>query len=44
MYSWVENDDLLEKNSYYLGQSQCWYKKEFNSKSVYNKTFLKTKK
>ena len=37
MYFLIEDDDLPEK------LSQLWFKKEFDSKPVYNRHFLKTK-
>ena len=37
-YFLIENDDLLENYNTFWH----WYKKEFQSKPVYNKTFLKT--
>ena len=32
---------LIRKTWYYSGKSQCWYKKGFDSESVYNKEYLK---
>ena len=34
---------LIRKTWYYSEKSQCWYKKWFDSESVYNKEYLKTK-
>ena len=43
MYFLIEDDDLLEKNNTILDKFSADVKKEFDSRSVYNKKFLKTK-
>ena len=43
MYFLTEDDDLLEKYNTILDKITADIKKEFDSKSVYNKYFLKTK-
>ena len=43
MYFVIENDDLLEKYNGIRDKVRVDIKKEFDSKPVYNKTFLKTK-
>ena len=43
MYFLIENDDLLEKYNIIRNKVSADIKEEFDSKSVYNKNFLKTK-
>ena len=43
MYFLTENDDLLEKYNTIWDKVSAGIKKEFHSKPVYNKKFLKTK-
>ena len=43
MYFLIEDDDLLEKYNTVWGKVSADIKNEFNSKPVYNKSFLKTK-
>ena len=43
MYFLIEDDDLLEKNNTILDKFSADVKKEFDSRSVYNEKFLKTK-
>ena len=43
MYFLIENDDLLKKDNTICGKVSADIKKEFDSKPVYNKEFLKTK-
>ena len=44
MYFLIENDDLLEKYNTIWDKVIVDIKKEFDSKPVYNKNFLKTKR
>ena len=43
MYFLIEDDDLLEKYNTIWGKVSADIKKEFDSKPVYNKSYLKTK-
>ena len=43
MYFLIEDDDLLEKYDIILDKVSAEIKKEFDSESVYNKEFWKTK-
>ena len=43
VYFLMKNDDLLEKHNIIWWQVSAGINKEFDSKPVYNKTFLKTK-
>ena len=43
MYFLIEHDDLLEKYNTICDKVSAGIKKEFYSKPVYNKEFLKTK-
>ena len=43
MYYLTEGDDLLEKYNTFWDKVSAGIKKEFDSESVYNKNFLKTK-
>ena len=43
MYFLVEDDDLLEKHIIIWDKVSTGIKKEFGSKPVYNKIYLKTK-
>ena len=43
MYFLIENDDLLEKHNRIWDKVNANIKKEFNSESIYNKKFVKTK-
>ena len=43
MHFLIENDDLLEKYNSIWDKVSADIKKEFDSKPVYNKNFLKTK-
>ena len=43
MYFLIEDDDLLEKCNTAWDTVRADFKKEFDSKPVYNKMFLKTK-
>ena len=43
MYFLIEGDDLLEKYNTIWGKVSADIKKEFDSKPVYNKSYLKTK-
>ena len=43
MYFLIENDDLLEKYNILWDKASADIRKEFNSKALYNKPFLKTK-
>ena len=43
MYFLTENDDLLEKYNAIWDKVSADIKKEFDSKPVYNKNYLKTK-
>ena len=39
----IEHDDLLDKNLMLFGIKSVLISKEFDSKPIYNKEFLKTK-
>ena len=43
MYFLIEDDDLLEKYNTIWDKVSAHIKKEFDSKPVYNKNYLKTK-
>ena len=43
MYFLIEDDDLLEKDNTIWDKEIADIKKEFDSKPVYNKNYLKTK-
>ena len=43
MYFFIDDDDLLEKYNTIWDKVRVDIKKEFDSESVYNKKFLKTK-
>ena len=43
MYFFIDDDELLEKYNTTWGKVSGDIKKEFDSKSVYNKNYLKTK-
>ena len=43
MYFLIEDDDLLEKDNTIWDKDSADIKKEFDSKPVYNKNYLKTK-
>ena len=43
MYFLIEDDDLLEKDNTIWDKESADIKKEFDSKPVYNKNYLKTK-
>ena len=43
MYILIEDDDLLEKHNTIWDKVNADIKKEFDSKPVYNKNYLKTK-
>ena len=43
MYFLIEDDDLLKEHNTVWGKVSADSKKEFDSKPVYNKEFLKTK-
>ena len=43
MYFLIEDDDLLEKDNTIWDKETADMKKEFDSKPVYNKNYLKTK-
>ena len=43
VYFLIEDDDLLEKYNTIWDKVSAYIKKEFDSESVYNKNYLKTK-
>ena len=43
MYFWIEDDDLLKKIYSIWDKVSTYIKKEFDSKPIYYKFFLKTK-